>query len=29
MTSWFNKGIKRGANGLWENPRNGFQLSDW
>ena len=29
MTTWFEKGIKKGPNGLWENGRNGFQLSDW
>jgi alpha-L-rhamnosidase len=29
MTTWLDKGIPRGANGLWDNPRNGFQLSDW
>lgn len=29
MTTWFERGIKKGPNGLWENERNGFQLSDW
>lgn len=29
MSTWLDKGIPRGENGLWLNPRNGFQLSDW
>lgn len=29
MSTWFDKGIPRGPDGLWLNPRNGFQLSDW
>lgn len=29
ITMWLDKGIKRGDNGLWYNPRDGFQLSDW
>jgi hypothetical protein len=28
MTTWLDRGIKRGNNGLWNNPRDGFQLSD-
>lgn len=29
ITAWLDKGVKRGANGLWDNPRDGFQLADW
>jgi alpha-L-rhamnosidase len=29
ITTWLDKGIKRGDNGLWYSPRDGFQLSDW
>jgi len=29
ITTWLDKGIPRGENGLWLNPRDGFQLSDW
>jgi alpha-L-rhamnosidase len=29
MTVWLDKGIPKGKDGLWLNPRNGFQLADW
>lgn len=29
ITTWLDKGIERGENGLWKNPQDGFQLADW
>ncbi|ORX38725.1 alpha-L-rhamnosidase [Kockovaella imperatae] len=29
MCVWLDKGIPRGANGLWHNPPDGFQFADW
>ena len=29
ISTWVNKGIPKGPNGLWDNPIGSFQLADW
>jgi alpha-L-rhamnosidase len=29
MRAWLDRGVVRGDNGLWDSPRDGYQLADW